>query len=341
MKDMEQIEEMLNCYIDGELDERKSNEVKRLIDNDKEIYGLYDYLKRHKNIMDAVSQIPAPEGLCDNITAQLEREILLADSGTYSHRAGRRHLMVRRLMTAAAVFALAAVLSIVVFDIFMPKSSREQFLANTFRKKPIKQVLYEKPFAEVKQPEEDKKIVTEKSRDIPLVAILTLKTNSPIEVDWFVAKALTTTNLFGRTTAIDRKAGSVRYALNCDSQSLAGLIQELSFVWPQCTETKIDVGTEQAGKYITVNNITAEQTMEICQAENFEQRIRIAGDLGIINKFTSPAVLDRLYASTSVDYDLLASQKPALTSTEKTQIVNQPADTSLKNATITIIVTSK
>ncbi|MGA2914555.1 MAG: hypothetical protein ABSE89_00805 [Sedimentisphaerales bacterium] len=339
MKDMEQIEEMLNYYIDGELDERKSNEVKRLIDNDKEIYGLYDSLKRHKNIMDAVPHEPAPQGLCDNITAQLEREILLADTGIYSHSAGRRHLMIRRLMTAAAVLALAAVLSTVVFDIFVPKSSRDQILSNTFRKKPIKQVLYEKPFAE--PPVEDKKIVAVKPIDIPFVAILTLKTNNPIEVDWLVAKALTTTNLFSRTTAIDRQAKNVRYAINCDNQSLANLVQELSFVWPQCTETKIDIGTEQMGKYITVSNISAEQAMEICKAEDFGQRMRIAADLGIINKFTSPDMLDRLYAAKSIDYDSLISQKPIITSTEKIQSASLPADDNTKNATLTIIVMSE
>jgi hypothetical protein len=339
MKDTEQIEEMLNCYIDGELDERKSNEVKRLIDNDKEIQSLYDSLKRYKNLMDAVCQAPAPEGLCDNITAQLERKVLLADTEVYSHKAGRRHLMARRLMTAAAVIALAAVLFTVVFDIFVPKSSRQQLLSGAMRKKAIKEVLYEKPFDDAKQ-QEDIKIVPQNSYDVPLVAILTLKTNSPIEVDWFIAKALTTTDLFNRTAAIDRQPGAVRYVINCSNQSLVNLIQELSFIWPQCTSTKIDIGTEQTGKYITINNISAGQAMEICKAENLGQRLRIANDLAIINKFTSPAVIDRLYAAADINYDLLVTQKPALTSTEKTQIAGQSPD-NIKNATLTIIVISK
>jgi hypothetical protein len=339
MKDMEQIEEILNCYIDGELDERKSNEVKRLIDNDKEIYSLYDSLKRYKNLMDAVSQQPVPEGLCDNITSQLERGVLLAETETYSHNAGRRHLMARRLMTAAAVIALTAVLSLVIFDIFVPKSSRQQLLSSTFRKKAIKQVLYEKPFADTKQ-QEDIKIVPQKTYDAPFVAILTLKTNSPIEVDWLVAKALTTTNLFSQTTAIDRQPGIVRYVVNCNNQSIVSLMQELSFIWPQCIDAKIDIGTEQTGKYITINNISTEQIMEICKAENFGQRLRIANDLAVINKLTAPAIIDRLYAAADINYDLLVTQKPALTSTEKTQIAGQPLDNT-KNATLTIIVISE
>lgn len=338
MKDMELIKEQLNCYIDGELDERKSNELKRLIDNDSQVQSLYDSLRRYKNLMDAAGQTAAPEHLCDSITARLEREVLLADTGTYSLKAGRRHLMIRHLMTAAAVIALAAVLSIIVFDIFVPKSSRQQLLSGTLRKKAVRQVLYEKPFAETKQ-QEDKKIVPEKSFDVPLVAVLKLKTNNPIEVDWFVAKALTTTNLFNRTTSIDRQPGTVRYVINCGNQSIVNLVQELSFIWPQCVSTKIDVGTEQLGKYITINNISAEQAMEICKTENFGQRLRMANDLAVINKFTSPAVADRLYAAADINYELLIAQKPTLTSTEKNQSANPPPD-NIKNATLTIIVTS-
>lgn len=338
MKDMEQIEEMLNCYIDGELDERKSNEVKRLIDNDSQIQSLYDSLKRYKNLMDTVCSVPSPEGLCDNITAHLEREVLLADTQIYSLKAGRRHLMARRLMTAAAVIALAAVLTFVIFDIFVPKSSRQQLLSGALRKKVIKQVLYEKPFDETKQ-QQDTKIVPQNSYDVPLVAVLTLKTNSPIEVDWSVAKALTTTNLFNQTAAIDRRTGVVRYVINCNDQSLVSLMQELSFIWPRCTDTKIDIGTEQAGKYITIDNIGAGQVIEICKAENSGQRLRMANDLAIINKFTTPAITDRLYAAADIDYDLLVTQKPTLTSTEKTQIAGQSSN-EIKNATLTIIVIS-
>jgi hypothetical protein len=340
MKDLEQIEELLNSYIDGELDERKINEVKRLIDNDKEIESLYDSLKRYKNLMQTVSQPPVPEGMCENITARLERHILLSDTDIYSHKAGKRHLMIRRLITAAAIIVLAAVLSAIIFDIFVPKSSRQRLITNATKKRTTKQVLYERPFDETKQPQEDKQIVPESTVDAPLVAILTFETNRLIEVDWLVAKALTTTNLFNQTAAIDRQPGSVRYVLNCSKDSLVSLIQELSFIQPQCISTKMDIGTEQAGKYITINNISSQQMLEICKVESFGQRLRMAGDLAVINKVTSPAVIDRLYAAEDTDYDLLKPQKPVLTSVEKIETVNQLSDNT-KNATITIIVISK
>ena len=83
MKDMELIEELLNSYIDGELDERKNNEVKRLIDNDKQIRRLFDSLSRYKKLMGAVASDKAPEGFCESVTKHLERHILLADTGEY------------------------------------------------------------------------------------------------------------------------------------------------------------------------------------------------------------------------------------------------------------------
>lgn len=342
MKDMEQIEEMLNSYIDGELDERKSNEIKRLIDHDKEVFGLYDSLKRYKDLMNSVSQTPCPDGLCDSINKQLEREILLADTSSYSHSAGRRHLIVRRLMTAAAVIALAAVLSFVILDIFIPKSSRDKFFANTMRKKSFKEVLYEKPFPDESASQvaqQDIPIMPIKGNDVPLVAVLTLETKNPIEVDWLVAKAMTTTGIFNQTTAIDRQPGSVKYVINCSDESAANLLAELSFVWPQCRSTKLDIGTEQTGKYITINNVSAQQALEICKAEAYPVRIRIAGDIAVINRAAAENI-EKFYAINTIDYERLYAQKPALTSAENLPDANLPAAGD-RTAVITIIVVGK
>jgi hypothetical protein len=348
MKDMEQIEELLNSYIDGELDERKTNEVKRLIDHDKEIFDIYDSLKRYKNLMDSVSQIPCPDGLGDSINKQLERQILLADTSVYSHSAGRRHLILRRFMTAAAMIALAAVLSFVILDIFIPKSSRDKFFANTMRKKTFKEVLYEKPFpseaapdeiASLPAPKQNIPITPVRGNDVPLVAVLTLETKSPIEIDWLVAKAMTTTGIFNQTTAIDRQPGSVKYVINCNNESAANLLAELSFIWPQCRNAKLDIGTDQAGKYITVNNVSAQQTLAICKADTYPARLKMANDLAAVNRVAAENI-EKLYAINSIDYEQLYTQKPALASTEKSPDANSPANGD-RTAVITIIVIGK
>jgi hypothetical protein len=340
MKDTEYIEELLNSYIDGELDERKSNEVRRLIDNDAEVRQFFETLTRYKKLMGSIPSAAAPEGFAEGVAKRLERQVLLADTGVYHHHAGRRHLVIRRLMTAAAIVVLMAVLSLIVFDIFVPKASRDKFVNSALNRKQKPQVLYEKPFADAKPPQDEViKVPAQNTTAVPMVVKLTLTTDSPVETDWLIGKALMNTGLFDKTAAIDRKTGSVRYVLNCSADSLVNLMGELRFIWPKCTDAKLEIGTEQAGKYITVNNVTSQQVLEICKADNYGQRIRMANDMAIINNFTAPDVLARYIAKEDVDYDLLMPEKPVLTSAEQAK-QPQPAD-SAGQANLTIVVIGK
>jgi hypothetical protein len=340
MKDIEYIEELLNGYIDGELDERKSNEVRRLIDHDAEVRQFFDSLNRYKKLMGSVPPAAAPEGFAEGVAKRLERQILLADTGVYHHHAGRRHLIIRRFMTAAAIVVLGAVLSLIVFDIFVPKTSRDKLVDSALGRKQKPQVLYEKPFADA-QPAEDKPIVVQpvKTSSVPMVAKLTLITDSPVETDWLIGKALMNTGLFDKTVAVDRKTGSVRYVLNCGERSLVNLMGELRFIWPKCSDAKLEIGTEQAGKYVAVNNITAQQVLEICKADSYGQRIRMANDMAIINNATATDVVKKYLVQEDINYDLLIPDKPVLTSAEKAEPAKSesPAD----QASLTIMVIGK
>ena len=204
--------------------------------------------------------------------------------------------------------------------------------------KTIKQVLYEKPFPD-EPPPEDKKVVRQKLYDLPLVAVLTLQTDKPIEVDWLVSKALNTTGLFKQTSSIERQTGSVRYVLKCSKTSLLNLLAELSFLWPQCQAAKLDIGAEQTGKYVTVDNITAQQTMDICRADDSSVRLRMANDLAVINRAAAESV-EKLYFADSLDYEKIIARKPAIASAKKIPDTNLPIDNSL-TSTITIMVVSK
>jgi len=338
MKDIEHIEELLNSYIDNELDERGNNEVKRLIDNDKTVQQLFESLSRCKTLLGSLKISAAPEGFSDIVAMNLERSMLLADMGTYQNKKGRRRLILRKFFTAAAMIALMAVLSYVVFDVFVPNSSRQKFADNVLHRKQKPQVIYEKPFANV-QPAEDKQLSVKKFPLIPLVARLTLVTSNPVEADWLVGKALMSTTLFDKTTVVDRKTGIVRYVLNCDRSSIVDLVAELNIIWPKCHDATLEIGTEQQGKYITVKNATARQTLDICKADNYNQRIRMANDLAVINEVAGADVLKSYYAQKNTDADFTIPEKPALTSSEA---VEQPKSSKFSDpATITITIIAK
>jgi len=337
MKDYEYIEDLINSYVDGELDERKNNEVKRLIDNDPDARRLFESLKRYKNLMNSIPPVAAPDSLCEAVTENLEREMLLTDTESYHSLKGASRLVFRHFLTAAAMFALLAILSYVVFDIFVPKETREKFAHNIFSRKQKPQVLYERPFADAPAPIQDKIVESPKGPAVPLVARLTLITESPIETDWFIGKALMNTGLLDKTSAVDRKSGSVRYSLSCSRKSLVNLVEELSFVWPKCSETILEIGTEQQGKFITINNASARQTLDICRADNFNQRMRIAADLSLINQAINTDILKTYFARQNTDLELLIPDKPVLTSVEKNQQIPSDFTTDPANFTITVI----
>jgi hypothetical protein len=241
------------------------------------------------------------------------------------------------MMTAAAIIVLMAVLSVIVFDVFVPKSSRDKFVNNALNRKEKPQVLYEKPFADVKPVEEAVVVVVpQKISTVPIVAKLTLVTDSPVETDWLVGKALMNTGLFDKTVEIDRKTGSVKYVLNCGRDSLVSLLGELSFIWPKCTDAKLQIGTEQAGQYVTVNNVTSQQALEICKADSYGQRMRMANDIAIINNAAAADVLAKYFAKQNTGSDLLMPEKPVLTSPEKTP--QSIPDNSGGKANLTIMV---
>jgi hypothetical protein len=342
MKDIENLEELLNSYIDNELDERKGNEVKRLIDNDAEVRRLFETINRYKSLVGSLRSVTAPEGFSESVARNLEREMLLADTGIYQHRKGKRRLIFRHFLTTAAMLMLLAALSYVVLDVFVPKSTRQKFADNVLRRKPRPQVITNSA-PEVSRLIADKPVEIPKGPAVPLIARLTLTTENPIEIDWLIGKALMNTSLFEKTSSVERKTDYVKYALSCDRKSLAGLLEELTTVWTKCSDVIMEVGTEQPGKFVAINNISANQTLDICKADNYNLRMRIANDLAVINQKSDMDILKSYFARQNSDSELLTVDKPVLTSSEKTDEQPQPTQQEISTdpANLTIIVMGK
>ena len=125
------IEELLNSFIDGELTEREANEVERLIADDARIAQRLRELQKSKMLVGSLPRSEAPAEMADEIKASLERMTLsgqsqggrpLAQAERFDERAGARHLLVRKVLAAAAMIGLVAILSAVVYTIVAPES---------------------------------------------------------------------------------------------------------------------------------------------------------------------------------------------------------------------------
>ncbi len=122
MKEEPNIDELLNGFIDGELDQRHQTEVQRLITHDAQIAERLRELQKCKVLVGSLPCVEAPAGMAEQIKASLETSALLGrQPESFDAREGARHLLVRRVLAAAAMIGLVAVLAAVVYTIVAPE----------------------------------------------------------------------------------------------------------------------------------------------------------------------------------------------------------------------------
>ena len=122
MKRNVNIDELLNGYIDGELTDRNRTEIQRLISHDEQIANRLRQLQKCKTLVTALPPAEVSGGLLERIKTSLETKTLVGSDEQIEveSRRGAVHLFARRLVTAAALFILFAVLGVVVFTIIAP-----------------------------------------------------------------------------------------------------------------------------------------------------------------------------------------------------------------------------
>lgn len=119
--DAQQINELLNAYIDGELSERKATELKRLIDHNPELNERLTELQSCKKLAASLPKEQAPDNLADNVITAMERRMILDELSTPQvQTVGVRHLFMKRLAGVAAILLLVAVLGVIIFQVVSP-----------------------------------------------------------------------------------------------------------------------------------------------------------------------------------------------------------------------------
>lgn len=121
MKKYDEIEELLNGYLDGELSHRQQTEVKRLISNDPEIAERLRELESCKKLVGSFGNQTPPEEIIEDIKSALERKTLLQDAPLPEEpHKGRRQLFLRKVISYAAMILLGLILAAVVYKITGP-----------------------------------------------------------------------------------------------------------------------------------------------------------------------------------------------------------------------------
>ena len=306
-KSKPEIDELLSGYIDEELSQRQRTEVKRLIQHDDELSQRLNELKRQKQLLGSLPVASAPEGLLDDVKATLERQSILNNaSASREESAGVRHLMFRKVLTAAAMFLIPiGILAWVVLNIVTPLDSDGD---KPFFVKPNLPAIFA-PKAEV--------------RDVPMPGHLAVAQLPPFEshLDLTSDQAIAVNNFIEKTvynnglrdsTIPRRNDNSTTYEISGPTVKVLALIGDLQPVWDRCSGAFFSVkGSDGVGSGLVVDDITAEQLLAIFKEEKNDTRLAMAKNYASFNS-ESRNVPDFSPASEEGSFDI-AMPIPILT----------------------------
>jgi len=216
----ERIDELLSSFIDGELTDRHRTEVQRLVSHDAQVAQRLRELQKCRMLVSSLPRAEAPADMAERIKTSLETRTLLGSQpSAFDERKGARHLLVRKVLTAAAMIALVAVLTALVYTIVTPETVAPP---TGFR------------------------------------ARLEVKTTNLIAVDAVIKKAIEGNDIVRHSAPGGRRDERV-YALSCSREALSSLLADLENVWERFDSATLFVETKTPGRPVVVDNVSAEQ----------------------------------------------------------------------------------
>lgn len=308
----ENIDELLNGFVDGELSPRQLTEVQRLIAHDMRILERLQQLQKGRTLLSSLSVEQAPADMPDRVRAALEKNTLLGQyAEQYKQIRGTRHLFGRKLATVAAMVGLVAVLAVVIYTIIAPAPVLHEPIARTL------------PPDEIVQPvilaADEKTIPSTIAVEFPLNAEIELITDNPNAVNAAIANALNENMLREQWQVEISQDHKATYTLNIGRENLSPFLADIQNSFRGLKNATLYLDTERFNEKIIVENVTISQVAEIIKQTDTEKAIRLADDFALLNKIN--AALPGAETFAAIDNtcpDFISIPKPVLTSGEKT-----------------------
>jgi anti-sigma factor RsiW len=328
MSDNRQLDELLNAYMDGQLTERRLTEVKRLLQHDIAVQNRLKELEKIRALVAALPREQAPADIVANVKQKLERRSLVAsEMQDFDRDLGARHLLYRRLISAAAIIVLAIVLAGVIFVIVGPQPAPKNNItsANWNSRRVTTSTSLR---AAAKAAPNALPLHTETT-----IAAETAETRHAIAVpDYFSARLELTAvpsdalDAFIKRSLVDNGITLIQlpvrethpgvYDLRCSRASLRSFLADLATIWDKFDSAALVVATADPARNVIVPDVTAKQIDEIVSQTNLARSIQLAQDIGALNAVAGPYAGTAIARGTNVES--LPIPKPVLTSPDTT-----------------------
>ena len=324
MKDQE-IEELLSAYVDGELSQRQYNEVQRLIAHEPEISTR---IRRIQNTRDLIGSLPsqkAPQGLVDDVSLTLERKNLLdSDQGDYEQQSlGRKHLLRRKVLSAAAVLILAGILGAVIVSIVAPDDfTNSSQIAEKWKISPDQIDLTKIKFEELSNTVVYRETapVHAESDTGDMIAALIVHTNDIPAAQAFIQSSLDEMAIEKSGPLESDTTG--QFDITCSPNQLAMLAQNLNSVWHIFSSPTLLLKDNNTGNQQMIESVTIPQLQTVLLEPVISKKLRKASDFASLNRLAKNlpgrdvenALDDMIKSSLTIPKPILTSrQKPPLT----------------------------
>jgi hypothetical protein len=292
----ERIDELLNGYIDDELTAEQRAEVESLVGQDAKIAQRLRQFQKCRILVGSMPVVEAPAGVLEGVKALLSKVSPPVEQLAYEEQSGNKHILLRKVLAAAAMIGLAAVLSTVIYRLVPPQSIPEA---------PPSRMVAASEFS----------------------GRLELKTNALNAVDAFIKSAIDD-NAISASSNLERQQGRRIYSLSCSRKRLNSLLADLDKIWSKLDSATLFVDTEVFGVQTEINAVTTKQIAKIAGQDNSEKRIELAKDFAVLNSMTENMPDKEIRVAIEAGKPDLAEQwqgsKPVLTEPQK--IVKKPAD---------------
>ena len=341
MKQDANIDELLNSFLDGEATERERTEVERLIAHDPEIAKRMVELEKCRMLVSSLPYAEAPAKIVEEVKASVGNvPVRDLEAEAFEQREGARHLLIRQVVSVAAMVALVAVLGVVIYTILGPESFSERPMTADDLKLPAKKIEVEPEGAAQRLAAKAEKPTEGLDRFLKgFSGRLELKTKTLIAADASVNRAIEDSGL-ARYVVSRRDGGQRVYTVAGSREAVNLLLSDLANIWERFDSTRLLVETGQADEGVVVDNVKTEQIAEIIKQDSPEGRIRVAKDIAAFNRIGEQLPGKEIFAAISYESgDLLTIPKPVLTSSEKP--ITKPASgaEAEQKVLLTIVVT--
>jgi anti-sigma-K factor RskA len=313
----ERIDELLNSYIDDELTAEQQAEVERLIEKDANIAQRLRQLKKCQILVGSMPCAEAPASVLHGVKASLAGISLPGEKQpAYEEQAGKKYLLVRKVLVAAALVAFAAVLS-AVFERILPVRNAPEAPIAVETSKPTARIVTDSGFS----------------------GRLELKTSSLTAVDAFIKSAIDDNGLSASFNPERRQSRRV-YSLSCTKEGLNSLLTDLEDIWSELDSATLFVNTEDFGVQTVVVAVTTKQISEIAGQDNPDRLIELAKDFSVLNNIAEHLPDKEIRAAIEAGDSNLTKQwrilKPVLTGNQKE--AKKPAQQAQEKQTVHLTI---